>query len=135
MAAASGAVLLAIAEAGGYAIDAADSLSRHHRPGLLRARWVATVGIAGGAAGWLVVAIASGLRGLGDAALGAGVLAGACLIVLVGMLAESAVAGGKDTAVAVSRPSLTRLLRRAPSLHGHQPGRGPTPARRRRPDR
>ena len=55
--------------------------------------------MAGGAAGWLVVAMATGLSGLGDAALGLGVLAGACLMVLIGAMAHAAVgAPGEEPA-------------------------------------
>lgn len=145
VAAASGAVLLAIAEAGGYAIDAGDSKIRRNNPGLARAGWVAGVGVAGGAAGWLVVAMATGLSGLGDVALGLGVLAGACLMVLIGAMAHAAVGASAEESGtrartgeepdARSRTGVSRLLRRAPSPRGHRRGHDATPSSRRRPGR
>lgn len=135
VAAASGAVLLAVAEAGGYAIDAGDSKVRRNSPGLSRAGWVAVIGAAGGAAGWLVVAMATGLSGLGDVALGLGVLAGACLMVLIGTLARAAVGSAGTTSGLPASTGFSHLLRRAPSRRGRPPGRGATPAARRRQDR
>jgi hypothetical protein len=135
VAAASGAVLLAIAEAGGYAMDAGDSKMRRNGPGLSRAGWVAAVGVTGGAAGWLAVATTTGLSGLGDVALGLGVLAGACLIVLIGSLAHAAVGASGGSPPPPPGRGVTRLLRRAPSRRDRRPGRAATPAAGRRLDR
>jgi hypothetical protein len=148
-AAVAGATVLGLIEAGGAALEPKGGGTHIGRPARLHVAWVVVVGVAGAAAGWLLLSLQSGVADLGLVAVAFGVLAAVGMIVFTGALTGSALGdtgrrargssgreatpvGGGGTA---GGSGLNPPERRALSRRGRRLARGARRAPRDRPPR